>query len=152
MGSKRFHVVFRGQTSGKHCQWKKSRLSLFILDNRKWGPFYLKDDNVKLWVEVIIVTLLYAVATVDVLTANGNDAVNLAKGRYVLVTMKTSSRFDGINKLDRYFSYWQILSLVNTTCDSFYQVKVAGIVNKVYSCYTTHRPSFLCSHKLGSKR
>ena len=96
--------------------------------------------------KVIIVTLLYAVATVDVLFANSNDAVNLAKSRYVLVTMKTSSRFDGISKLDRDFSHWQILSLVNTTCDSFYQAKMADIVNKVYgSCYTTHSPSFLCS-------
>ena len=72
----------RGQTSEKNCQWKKSRLSLFILDNRKWRPFHLKDDNVKIWVEVIIVTFLYAVATVDVLMANSND-VNLAKTRYV---------------------------------------------------------------------
>ena len=103
--------------------------------------------------EVIISTLLYAVATVDVLIANSNDAVNLAKSRYVLVTMKTSPLLDGINKVDRDFSYWQILSLVNTTCDSFYQEKVAGIVNRVYcSCYTTHSPSFLCSDKLGSKR
>ena len=37
-------------------------------------PLHLKDDNVKIWVEVIIVTLLYAVATADVLTANSNDA------------------------------------------------------------------------------
>ena len=70
----------RGQTS--NCQWKKSRLSLFILDNGKWRPFHLRDDNVKTWVEVIIVTFLYAVATVDVLMADSND-VNLAKTRYV---------------------------------------------------------------------
>ena len=50
--------------------WKKSQLSLFILDNRKWRPFRRKDDNVKIWVEEIIVTFLYAVATIDVLTAN----------------------------------------------------------------------------------
>ena len=126
-------MVFRGQTSEKHCQWKKSRLSLFLLDNRKLRPFHLKDYNVKIWVEVIIVTLQYTVATVDVLIANSNDSVNLVKSRYVLITMKTSSRFDGINKLDRDFSYWKILSLVNTTCDSFYLAKMAGIVNKVYS-------------------
>ena len=35
--------------------------------------FRLKDDNVKIWVEEIIVTFLYAVATIDVLTANSND-------------------------------------------------------------------------------
>ena len=40
--------------------------------------FYLKDNNGKLWVKVIIVTFLDAVATVDVLTASYND-VNLSK-------------------------------------------------------------------------
>ena len=34
---------------------------------------YNKDDNGKLWVEVIIVTTLDAVVTVDVLPANNND-------------------------------------------------------------------------------
>ena len=47
--------------------------SLFILDNRKGTTFYLKDDDEKLWVEVIIVTFLDAVAIVDVLTASNND-------------------------------------------------------------------------------
>ena len=45
-------------------------------------PFHLKDENVKIWVEAIIFTFLYAVATVDVLMANSND-LNLAKTRYV---------------------------------------------------------------------
>ena len=54
---------------------KKSWLSLSILNNRKLRTFHLKDDNGKLWVEVIIVTLLDAEATVNVLIAN-ND-VNL---------------------------------------------------------------------------
>ena len=41
-----------------------------ILDEIKWRTYYLKDDNVKLWVEVIIaVTLLEAGATVDHLKA-----------------------------------------------------------------------------------
>ena len=61
---------------------KKSRLSLLILDNRKCCSNHLKGDNVKIWVEVIIVTFLYAVAIVDVLMVNSND-VNLAKTRYV---------------------------------------------------------------------
>ena len=34
---------------------------------------YNKDDNGKSWVEVIIVTTLDAVVTVDVLPANNND-------------------------------------------------------------------------------
>ena len=148
----------RKQTSEKHCQWKKLRLSLFILDNRKWRPFHLKDDNVKIWVEVIIVTLQYAVATANIPMSNSND-VNLAN---TLDNYEIVVSFDRINKLDRDYSYWQILSLVcpwNTTWHSFYPIdlraraKMAGIVNKVYSsCYATHSPSFLCSHKLGSKR
>ena len=44
--------------------------------------FHLKNDNVKIWVKVIIVAFLDAVATVDALMANSND-VNLAKTRYV---------------------------------------------------------------------
>ena len=48
-------------------------LLLNIPENRKWGTFYIKDDNGKLWVEVIIFTFLDAVATVDVLTASNND-------------------------------------------------------------------------------
>ena len=59
----------------KICECKKSWLSLSILNNRKLRTFHLKDDNGKLWVEVIIVTLLDAEATVNVLIAN-ND-VNL---------------------------------------------------------------------------
>ena len=72
-----------GRQEKKSCRWKKSRLSLFIQGNRKLPPFILKDDNVKIWVEVIIVSFLYAVATLDVLMANSND-VNLAKhDRYI---------------------------------------------------------------------
>ena len=62
----------RGQTSDKTCQCKKSRSSLFILNNRTWRTFYLEDDNGNLWVKIsppprvkmIIVTFLEAVATV----------------------------------------------------------------------------------------
>ena len=64
----------RGQTSEKNCQSKKLRSSLYILDNIKWRTFHLKDGNGKLW-ELIIVTFLDAVATVDVLAANNNDVV-----------------------------------------------------------------------------
>jgi len=56
---------------------------LFILDNRKWTTFYIKDDNGKLWVRVIIFTFLDAVATVDILTASNND-VNFVKTQTVL--------------------------------------------------------------------
>ena len=64
-----------GKQVKKICECKKSWLSLSILNNRKLRTFHLKDDNGKLWVEVIIVTLLDAEATVNVLIAN-ND-VNL---------------------------------------------------------------------------
>ena len=46
---------------------------MFILDNRKWTTFYIKDDNGKLCLRVTIFTCLDAVATVDVLTASNND-------------------------------------------------------------------------------
>ena len=48
-----------------------------ILDNRKWATFYIKEDEGK-WVEVIIVTFLNAIATVDVLTASKNN-INFVK-------------------------------------------------------------------------
>ena len=43
-----------------------------ILDNKKGRTFHLRDIC-KLWVEVIIVTFVDAVATIDVLTASNND-------------------------------------------------------------------------------
>ena len=57
---------------------------------------------------MIIVTLQYAVATVNVLMANSND-VNLAN---TLDNFEIVVSFDRINKLDRDYSYWQMLSLV----------------------------------------
>ena len=57
---------------------------------------------------VFIVTLQYSVATVNVLMANSND-VNLAN---TLDNFEIVVSFDRINKLDRDYSYWQILSLV----------------------------------------
>ena len=86
--------LLRGQTSDKIFQYKKSRSSLFILDNRKWITFYMKYDIGKLWVEVAIFTFLDAVATVEVITTSNNE-VNfvetqtahfawLLNGRFVL--------------------------------------------------------------------
>ena len=74
----------RGFSGGKqvtNLPLQESWLSLFILDNRKRRTPYLKDDDGKLLVEVIIFTLV-AVATVDVLKANNND-VNLVISRTV---------------------------------------------------------------------
>ena len=59
-----------------------------------------KDDNGKLWVELIIV-FLDAVAAVDVLTAGNND-VKLVETRTLnIARLESSYRFDRINKLDR---------------------------------------------------
>ena len=59
--------------------YKKQQPRLFILDNKKWKNFCLKEDNGKLWVELIIVTFLVAVVTVDVLTTSSNDLLNLSE-------------------------------------------------------------------------
>ena len=49
-----------------------SQSSLSLLDNQKGRTFHLRDIS-KLWVEVIIVTFVDAVVTIDVLTASNND-------------------------------------------------------------------------------
>ena len=61
------------QTSEEICQCRKSWSNLLIINNRKWRTFDSKDDSGKLWVEVIIVTSLNAVASKDFLPANNND-------------------------------------------------------------------------------
>ena len=68
----------RAQTSDKICQYKKSHLHLFILDNKKRRTFYHKDNNGKLGVDVIVVIFFIAVGTVDVLAAS-NKYVKLVE-------------------------------------------------------------------------
>ena len=73
MGYEQYHVV--SEEANKtviNMPMEEIAVEFVILENRKWRPFHLKDDNVKIWVEVIIVTFLYAVATVNVLMANSN--------------------------------------------------------------------------------
>ena len=73
MGYEKYHVVSQGANKTViNMPMEEIGVEFVILDNRKWRPFHLKDDNVKIWVEVIIVTFLYAVATLDVLMANSN--------------------------------------------------------------------------------
>ena len=48
----------------EYVGWLQRRLR--SRDRRKFTIFHLKDDNGKFWVEMIIVTSLDAVATVDV--------------------------------------------------------------------------------------
>ena len=67
----------------KVCQCKKSRSSFVYSRQQKIKNFSYKDDNGKLWVEVIIVSSLDSDDTVDVLTANDND-VNILYGIWVL--------------------------------------------------------------------
>ena len=75
-----------------------------------WLNLYIiKDDNGKLWVEMITSTFLDAVATVDVLTASNNDVDFVEAGNRVFCMDR---RFERINKVDRDFSYWQILCFV----------------------------------------
>ena len=69
------------------------------------------DDNEKFWLEVIIATFMDAVTTVDVLTTRNND-VKLIE-TLLLNDLKSSSCFERINKLDRDYSCWQILSRVS---------------------------------------
>ena len=86
--------------------------------------------------------------TVDVLITSKND-VKLVESRTLhFASLKLSSRFGRINKLDCEYSYWQILSLVCPVqyhlTSRFYPIipkargKIAGVVNKVYSPFS-HR-------------
>ena len=70
-------------------------------------PRQQEDDNVKKWVEMIIVKYFFnAVATVDVLMANSNDVTSCQNSICTFcMTMKSSYLFNRINKLDHDYSY-----------------------------------------------
>ena len=55
--------------------------------------------NGQLWVEVIIITFLYAVVTAGVLTASKNDVQPVETRTVHLARLKSSFRFEGRNKL-----------------------------------------------------
>ena len=87
-------AMSRGFSGGKQViksanNRNRSRVCLFWKTKNE-ELFYIKDDNGKLWVEVIIVTFLDAIATVDVLTpASKNDVKHIEilqdlKCRFVL--------------------------------------------------------------------
>ena len=59
---------------------------------------YLKDDNGKLWVEVIIVTFFNVIPTVDVLTASNNEVKLMESQTVHFARLKSSSRFEKINQ------------------------------------------------------
>ena len=103
--------------------------------------FYLKDNNGKLWVDVIVVIFFIATGTVDVLTPSNNDVKLVETWTVYFANVKLPYRFERINKIDRDYSYRDILSLVcpwNTAWHFFYPIntraraKIVGIVNKVY--------------------
>ena len=112
----------RRQTSDTICQCKKSPSSLFILANRKWRAFYLKANYRWKWSLLLLLLL-----TEDVLTSSYNDVLKSCRNskRIFCMTIKSSSLLERINKLQRDYSYWQILSLV---CPLKYHVTL------LYSC------------------
>ena len=61
----------------RNCKCKKWLSSLFILDDKKYRTFHVKDDYGKLWLEMPVATFLNAAATVDVLAANNNDVISV---------------------------------------------------------------------------
>ena len=90
----------------------QTSLTLCFLDLRKRAFFNLRDNNSKLLVEVIIVTFLHAVATVDDLRASVNDVKPVETRSVQFAWLKSLSPCEIINKLDNDYSYWQILSRV----------------------------------------
>ena len=65
-----------GKQVKKIRKCKKWLSSLFILDDKKYRTFHVKDDYGKLWLEMHDATFLNAAATVDVLAAN-NDLISV---------------------------------------------------------------------------
>ena len=105
-GKNKVKWFLRGQTSENIGQCKKFWSSLLILDK-----FHLKKTIMKSYRLKTIVTFLDVVATIDVLTANGND-VNLVKTwtvqfvwLFVFLVFKNQTWPTGR-------SFWQIFSLV----------------------------------------
>ena len=79
----------------------QTSLTLCFLDLRKRAFFfYLRDNNSKLWVEVIVVTFLHAVGTVDDLRASVNDFKPVETRSVQFAWLKSPSPFEIINKLD----------------------------------------------------
>ena len=105
--SERFKLLTNSSEVKVNCfsfNWK-SRLCLFIVDNRKWRTFYKKDNNGKLWVESDRFFFPNAVATVDVLTASNNDVKLVETWTVHFANSKLYYRFERINKLDCDYSY-----------------------------------------------
>ena len=66
----------RGQASDESWQCKRSRSSLFILGKRKGKTVYLKDDNGKFWVKVVIIAFFspgWSSDRIDVLVVSNTN-------------------------------------------------------------------------------
>ena len=138
----------KGQTSEKICPCKKSRSSLFILDNRKWELFMLKMimANNNGWKWSLLLNSLDAGATADVLTANNND-LNIDETRtihfawlfknrpLVLKEQTNSTAIPHVCKLNHLFAAWKAeipRDIAFISIDSKGHTEMAGIVDKVY--------------------
>ena len=135
----------KGQTRKTICPCKKSRSSLFILDNRKWELFMLKMimENNKGWKWSLLLNSLDAVATADVLTANNNDlnidetrTIHFAwlfkNRRLVLKEQTNSTAITHVGKLNHLFAGWNTTWYCLYSIDTKGHAKMADIVNKVY--------------------
>ena len=56
MGQKQFPILLRGQTSEKNLWMQEIMVEFVYSRQQKIKDFLLKDDNGKLWVEVMIVS------------------------------------------------------------------------------------------------
>ena len=104
------------KTSDKRCQYKKTQSSLFILDNRKFTTFYLKDNNGKLWVVSSDYSFFsgcsYLVTIDPVLTESNNDLILIVETPILhFAGLKFSSRLRELTNHNREYLCRQILNL-----------------------------------------
>ena len=95
---------------------QKTQSSLFILDNRKFTTFYLKDNNGKLWVvssDYCFFSGCSYLVTIDpVLTESNNDLILTCwNSNFTFCRTKIFIVFERINKSNCDYLCWQILNL-----------------------------------------
>ena len=87
----------------KICQYKRSRLCLFILDNRKWGKIFLKETIMEncgwKW-------------------SRNNDEKIVGTRTVHFTWLKSSPRFERINKLVSEYTFCSL----NTTWHFFFSI------------------------------
>ena len=123
-----------GGGANKWKLWsRKSRWSFCIKDNRKcrtFQSFHLKDDNGKLWVEMIIVTLLLRENknSVSLVETRNVHFARLFKRRLVLIEWSNSTTITRIGQCYPWNTTWHCFYSIDPKASA----KMAGIVNKVY--------------------